>query len=80
MDKPKAVTAAAHKLARLIYTLLTRGQEYVDQGQDYYEARYRERVVNQLEQRAAKLGLRMVPLAETGVISPLKSTPVRCVS
>jgi transposase len=64
MDKPKAVTAAAHKLARLIYTLLTRGQEYVDQGQDYYEARYRERVVNQLEQRAAKLGLRMVPIAD----------------
>ena len=64
MDKPKAVTAAAHKLARLIYTLLTRGREYVDQGQDYYEARYRERVVNQLEQRAAKLGLRMVPIAD----------------
>lgn len=30
MDKPKAVTAAAHNLARLIYTLLTRGQEYVE--------------------------------------------------
>ena len=25
MDKPKAVTAAAHKLARLIYTMLTKG-------------------------------------------------------
>lgn len=37
MDKPKAVTAAAHKLARLIYTLLTKGEEYIDQGQDYYE-------------------------------------------
>lgn len=35
MDKPKAVTAAAHKLARLIYTMLTRGEEYTDQGQDY---------------------------------------------
>lgn len=28
MDKPKEVTAAAHKLARLIYTMLTKGQEY----------------------------------------------------
>jgi transposase len=64
MDKPKAITAAAHKLARLIYTLLTRGQEYVDQGQDYYEARYRERVVNQLTQRAAKLGLCVIPAAQ----------------
>ena len=64
MDKPKAVTAAAHKLARLIYTLLTRGQEDVDQGQDYYEALYRERVVHQLSQRAAKLGLRRVPVED----------------
>ena len=35
MDKPKAVTAAAHKLARLIYVILTKGEEYTDQGQDY---------------------------------------------
>jgi transposase len=63
MDKPKAVTAAAHKLARLIYapkevplgdTMLTKGEEYTDQGQDYYEERYRERVLRQLTQRAEK--------------------------
>jgi hypothetical protein len=46
MDKAKAVTAAAHKLARLFYALLTKGQEYVDQGQQYYEERYKERVIN----------------------------------
>ena len=62
MDKPKAVTAAAHKLARLIYTMLTRGAEYTDQGQDYYEERYRQRVLHALTQRAAKMGLRMVPI------------------
>ena len=61
MDKPKAVTAAAHKLARLIYFMLTKGEEYTDQGQDYYEERYRERVVRQLTQRVAKLGLKIVP-------------------
>jgi transposase len=64
MDKPKAVTAAAHKLARLIYTLLTKGEEYTDQGQDYYEERYRERVLRALSQRAAKLGLKMVPIEQ----------------
>jgi transposase len=37
LDKAKAMTATAHKLARLIYTLLTKGAEYVDQGQAYYE-------------------------------------------
>ena len=41
-DKPKAVTAAAHKLARLIYAMLTHGQEYTDRGQDYFEERYRQ--------------------------------------
>ncbi len=64
MDKPKAVTAAAHKLARLIYTMLTKGQEYTDQGQDYYEERYRERVLRALSQRAAKLGMQMVPIVQ----------------
>jgi len=61
MDKPKAITASAHKLARLIYAMLTKGEEYVDQGQDYYEKRYRDSVVKNLTQRAAKLGLMVIP-------------------
>ena len=58
--KPKAVTAAAHKLARLIYTMLTKGEEYTDQGQHYYEERYRERVLRQLAKRAEKLGMQLL--------------------
>jgi hypothetical protein len=65
MDKPKAVTAAAHKLARLIYTMLTKGEEYTDQGQDYYEERYRERVLRQMTQRAEKMGMKLVPSERT---------------
>jgi homoserine kinase len=61
MDKAKAVTAAAHKLARLIYAMLTKGQEYTDQGQDYFEERYRQRVVANLHRRAQELGLKLVP-------------------
>lgn len=61
MDKPKAVTAAAHKLARLIYTMLTRGEEYTDQGQDYFEERYRQRVLHHLTKRAEKLGMKLTP-------------------
>lgn len=64
MDKPKAIAAAAHKLARLVYTMLTKGEEYTDQGQDCYEKRYREQVMKTLSQRAAKLGMRMVPLEQ----------------
>jgi len=64
MDKPRAVAAAAHKLARLIYTMLTKGEEYVDQGQDYYEERYRQRVLRQLALRAEKLGMKMVAIEQ----------------
>ena len=63
MDKAKAVTAAAHKLARLFYALMTRGQEYVDQGQQYYEERYRQRVIYNLQRKANKLGMSLVPSA-----------------
>jgi transposase len=63
MDKAKAVTAAAHKLARLFYALLTKGQEYVDQGQLYYEERYRQRVIYSLQRKASKLGMSLVPSA-----------------
>ena len=62
MDKPKAVTAAAHRLARLIYAMLIRGQQYTDQGQAYYEERYRQRVVASLTRRAQQFGLQQVPM------------------
>jgi len=65
MDKAKAVTAAAHKLAQLIYAMLTRGQEYTDQGQDYFEERYRQRVVASLSWRAQQLGMRLLPETQT---------------
>ena len=42
--------------------MLTRGEEYTDQGQNYYEERYRERVLRALSQRAAKLGMKMVAI------------------
>ena len=67
MDKPKAVTAAAHKLARLIYAMLTKGQEYTDQGQAYYEERYRQRVIANLNRRAQQLGLQVVPVAPSPI-------------
>lgn len=45
MDRPKAITAAAHELARPIHAMLTKGEEYTDRGQDYFEERYLERVM-----------------------------------
>ncbi len=57
---PKAITATAHKIARLFYTLWTKKESYVDQGAEYYEQRYRERVIKNLQQRAKSLGLEVV--------------------
>jgi transposase len=58
---PQAITAVAHKLARLVYSLLKYGKEYVDAGQDYYEQQYKTRVVKSLKQRAKQLGYELVP-------------------
>ena len=63
MDKPRANTAVAHKLARMIYFMLTRGEDYVDQGQQHYEAQQRQRSIAALKRRAADLGFAITPAA-----------------
>jgi transposase len=61
MDRPKAITATAHKLARLIYFMLTKGQDYVEAGQEAYEEKYRQRVLQNLTKRARHLGFELTP-------------------
>jgi len=61
MDKPRANTAVAHKLARMIYFMLTRGEDYVDQGQQRYEEQQRQRSIAALRRRAADLGFAITP-------------------
>jgi len=60
LGAPKAITAMAHKLARLVYRMLKWGHEYVDKGLQYYEDRHREQQVRLLQKKAAKLGLLIV--------------------
>ena len=64
MGAPKAITATAHKLARLIYTMLRYGQEYVDAGAEYYESQYQQRALRAAKRRAAQLGYQLVPLSD----------------
>jgi transposase len=61
MDKPRANTATAHKLARMLYFMLTRGEDYVDQGQQRYEEQQRQRSIAALKRRAAALGFEINP-------------------
>jgi transposase len=60
LGAPKAITAMAHKLARLVYRMLTWGHEYVDKGLQYYEERHRQQQVDLLKKRAAKLNLQLI--------------------
>lgn len=60
LGKPEAVTATAHKLARIIYAMLKNQTEYRDPGEGYYEGQARQRAINNLKRKAKKLGFELV--------------------
>ena len=66
LGAPKAITAMAHKLARLVYRMLKYGQDYVDKGMQYYEDRHRRQQIELLQKSAAKLGLQIVEIQAVG--------------
>ena len=53
----KAITATAHKLAKIIYNMLRDGVEYKEAGQTYYEEQYRGRVLRNLRKKLLNLDL-----------------------
>jgi transposase len=63
MEGEKAIKAMAHYLARLVYRLVTRGQQYVDRGAAYYEGQRAQRDLIRLQRKAAELGLKLVSAA-----------------
>ena len=67
--KAKAVTATARKLAVLFYRALRFGMTYADPGAEYYEERYKRRVIDSLQRRARSLGFTLVanPVVVEGV-------------
>lgn len=60
LGAPKAITAMAHKLARLTYRMLKYGSEYVDKGMKYYEEKYRQQELSRLQKKAKELGMQLV--------------------
>jgi transposase len=67
LGAPKAITAAAHKLARIIYRMLKYGEEYVEQGQKAYEQQQRRQSFKTLRTLASHLGVELIS-KETGEI------------
>ena len=49
--------------SRMVYFMLTRGEEFVDQGQQRYEQQQHERSVAALKRRATVLGFTITPVA-----------------
>ncbi|MCA9294818.1 MAG: IS110 family transposase [Phycisphaerales bacterium] len=64
---PKAITAAANKLAKLIYHLLKNGEDYIKTGQEEYERRHNEHQQKLLARLARKHGLELLD-PQTGQI------------
>jgi transposase len=73
LGAPKAMTATAHKLARLVYSMLRYGTAYVDAGQQAYEQKYRDRVLTHLQRKAKAFGYQLVHVEDLdeGVASTL---------
>jgi transposase len=59
---PVAITATAHKLARIIYAMLKNRTPYHDPGTAVFEQRQRDRSLKYLKRRAASLGFSLEPL------------------
>jgi transposase len=63
---PAAITAAAHKLARIIYTLVTRGIEYDESVFAKLEQRNDEKQRQRFIKQAKKMGYALVPINNPG--------------
>ena len=62
---PKALTATAHKLARIIYHLVTTGQPFDESRFAADQTRYQQRHQAKLRAKARALGFQLVPVQET---------------
>jgi transposase len=56
---PKAVMALAHHMLVVVYQVLSRSEEYVEFGGDYYDQRNKPKVVARLVARLSKLGYKV---------------------
>ena len=64
LGAPKAIVAAAHKMAVLIYNLIKHKSQYQDKGVLYFEKEYKERTEKRLKHLAAQLGYELTPKSQ----------------
>src|SRR5262249_10927148 len=61
-----ALTATAHKLARIVYLALKHGLPYVRKSQQEYEAQMKEKQLKTLKRKARQLGLELIEKPSAG--------------
>jgi transposase len=60
---PKAITATAHKMAKILYHMIKSKKNFRELGLNYYESQYQKRVIASLKKRAKEFGFDVIPLA-----------------
>lgn len=65
LGAPKAITAMAHLLAKLVYRGLTRGQAYLEAGLAALESQSQNRTLLALHRNALRHGFELTPLQKT---------------
>jgi transposase len=65
LGAPKAITAAAHKLARILFHLISTGQPYDESVFTQQETRHNQRSQQKLRQQAKSLGFKLVEISTT---------------
>ena len=63
LGAPQAITATAHKLARIVYHLLTTGQAYDESVFLLADQRQAQRQEKHLRKQASSLGFQLIPIA-----------------
>src|SRR5437016_6552765 len=66
LGAPKAITAAAHKLARIIFHLINTRQEFDDSRFAADQLRYQQRQAAKLRAKAKAMGFELSPLPQAG--------------
>jgi hypothetical protein len=67
LGAPKAITATAHKLARIVYHLITTRQPYQESRLAAADAAHRRHSESRLRAQARALGFQLVPAPEQAV-------------
>ena len=65
LGAPKAITATAHQLARILYNLMRYGMAYMRKEEAAYAEQVRERLEKQLRRRAKELGYELQRMVAT---------------